>query len=187
MDTDEVHTVPGTTQTIPESTFLLTELEYTLGQLHVQLGDLDSEQAAATFQGKESVNQIVNDMIDCERKYQSQYTQLLGSSAPSEEVPVPLPVYKGEEAQGPRATFEHLRAATIDMLMKAPEPWAHDLIETVKQQVAEDRQYTTAIAELRKESFETPTRPDLDKPLTPPDQQPTPGQLASGEESSHPG
>jgi hypothetical protein len=168
MNSGAVETVPGTNETIPESTFLLTELKYTLGQLHVQLGDLDSQQLNTAQPGHESAVQIVRDMIDAERKDQAHYAQILGAQSPPSNAreSVPLPIIEAEEQPGPRAQFEHLRGETIALLEQAQDPWPPELIETVKQQVARDRQCATKIAELRKESFETDQRPDLDQPLT---------------------
>jgi hypothetical protein len=157
------------TNTISEGTFLLTELRYTLGQLHVQLGDMDSRALRETQYNGRSVEQLLRDMIESERRAQAQYAQMLGTTIPNPSDTatqvVPLPVNESEEEPGPQATFEHLRAQTIDLLAAAGDSWSPELLAAVKQQAAGDRVATTALAECRKQFFEHDQRPDLDQPL----------------------
>lgn len=158
-------------ETISESTFLITELRYTLGQLHVQVLDLDAETRKSLTCGDRSIEQILSDMLEGERRWQDRYAQLLGGSVAKPEesqTEIPLPVTAEEETHTVESEFEHRRAQTIAMLEALPEPWPAELVESVKQQVTEDRQLTTSIADCRKAYFAEDQRPDLNKPLAAP-------------------
>ena len=164
-------------ETISESTFLLTELRYTLGQLHVQVLDLDPEARKQIACGDRSIDQILSEMVESEDRWQARYAELLDASAmrdDSQEIAIPLPVDAEEEIPGIEATFEHKRAKTIALLERANTPWPHDLLDAVKQQIAEDRKLTTEIAECRKEYFIHDQRPDLNEPLDAAEHQPGP-------------
>lgn len=158
-DTQEVSpaNMGVSTETISEPTFLLTELRYTLGQLHVQLGDLDDQSRQTMRCGDRSVDDILQEMLEYESRYQAEYAQMLQTSVPQEGA--------DQQFRG-HAAFEQRRAQTVAMLEAAGEDWPPQLIETVKQQIARDRASTTQIAECRKAAFETDQRPDLDEPLT---------------------
>jgi len=145
-------------EAISEPQFLLTELRYTLGQLNVQLGDLTTRQEQEGGALHPSVREILDTMTRAERKYQEQYSRLTGVGLP-EKVPV-------QDEGSPAAGFEQLRIGTIALLEQAQPEWTPELIEAVRQQVADDRQRTTLIAEERKRIFESDQRPDLDEPLT---------------------
>ena len=159
------------TESISEPMFLLTELRYTLGQLHVQLGGLSTDQKPGTG-GQRNLGDILSDMASTEDRYQAEYAQILNlpaSEAGKEEDTIPLPINEAEQVPQHQAHLERERAHTIAILERATEPWPADLLEKVKGQVAQDRAFTTEIAEWRKAQFETPDRGDLDKPLTRPD------------------
>lgn len=147
------------TDGISESTFLLTELRYTLGQLNVQLGDLNAQQEQHGPSGAPSVDQILKDMTQAEQRCQQQYAKLTGVSAPD------LPV---SDAGSPAEAFERLRLGTITQLEQVGSDWSPELREAVRQQVANDRQRTTQIANDRRNIFEHDQRPDLNEPLTRP-------------------
>lgn len=142
---------------ITEPAFLLTELRYTLGQLHVQLGDLDPSMRADAAENGSSVDDILASMTRDEDRYQAEYSRLLNAAVPEEG---------GDEQFQGHAALERKRAQTVALLEQAGDDWPQELIDTVKQQVAGDRQYTTQIAERRKELFEQEQRPDLEEPLT---------------------
>lgn len=147
------------TDTISEPTFLLTELRYTLGQLHVQLGDLNEEaRNGAACEGR-TINQLLGEMIDNEGRYQDRYRQIL-KCAPAERGQEPGFVGQNE--------FERRRAETIALVEQAGESWPQELIDTVRQQVQEDRAHTTAIAECRRTVLEQPMPAQLSEPLTEP-------------------
>lgn len=158
-DTQEVSpaNMGVSTETISESTFLLTELRYTLGQLHVQLGDLDDRMRQTMRCGDRSVEDILNEMLEYESRYQSEYARMLHTSVPREGT--------DRQFRG-HAAFEQKRGQTVAMLEGAGEDWSPQLMDTVRQQVARDRACTTELAECRKAAFETNLRPDLDEPLT---------------------
>lgn len=169
--------------TITEAQFLLTELQYTLGQLHVQLTDLDEETRQGSMCGDRSVEQVLQDMSDSEREYQSQYARLLSLPSTSGESAdhVALPVSDEVEQPGAQTTFEQLRTRTLEMLQGTEAAWTQEVLDLVKQQVSVDRMETTQIAECRKTLFEGDGRPDLDEPLT---TSPSPHELAD-ETGSH--
>jgi hypothetical protein len=144
--------------TISEPTFLITELRYTLGQLTAQLGDISNRQEAAGTADRPSVYQVLETMLASERTYQGQYSRMTG-------VPIPEDAAAAQEAGSPAAVFERMRIATITMLEQVEGEWPDTLRELVRQQVAEDRQHTTEIANDRKVIFENDQRPDLNQPL----------------------
>jgi hypothetical protein len=155
-------------QTISESAFLLTELRYTLGQLHVQVLDLDAETRNKLLCGDRTIDQTLSDMVASEGRWQTKFAQLLHVAAPGSDgsdAEVPLPVNADDEQPGVETVFEHKRAQTIAMLEKVSDDWPGDLLNAVKQQVAEDRKLTTDIAESRKSYFAQDRRPDLEEPL----------------------
>jgi hypothetical protein len=85
---------------------------------------------------------------------------------PAEQV-VPLPLNEDvSEESDEQNDFEHNRAQTIALLEEAGDNWPADLLDLVRQHVAEDRRHTTDLAECRMKYFETDTRSDLDEPLT---------------------
>jgi hypothetical protein len=160
---------PTTTEGISEPAFLLTELRYTLGQLHVQVLDLEPEQLAASAPGYRCVNDVLQEMAQKETEHQTKYAGLLHiptSQSEGEDAAVPLPVNQSEEEPGPESDFEHRRAHTISILEKAGAQWSQELLEAVKAQVADDRRFTTEIAECRKTILDQTYRPDLTQPLT---------------------
>jgi hypothetical protein len=157
-------------ETISEATFLLTELRYTLGQMHVQIGDLDEETRKTAKCGDRSAADILAEMMRSEDAYQERYAQILGIDAsklkPAEEVvPLPLSEEVDEESQE-QNDFEHNRAQTIALLDQAGDSWPAELLDLVRQHVAEDRRHTTSLAECRKHLYDTDSRPDNDEPLT---------------------
>lgn len=156
------------TGTITEAQFLLTELQYTLGQLHVQLADMDADTRQRGMCGDRTIEQVVSDLSESETTYQSQYARLLhltpSSKATSDHVA--LPVSDDVEQPGAQTGFERLRTHTIELLQGTEAQWTQEVLDLVKQQVAEDRVQTTAIAECRKTLFEGDARSDLDEPLT---------------------
>jgi hypothetical protein len=157
--------------TISESAFLLTELRYTLGQLHVQVLDLDAETRNKILCGDRTIDQTLSDMVASEGQWQTKYAQMLRIAAPgsdSSDAEVPLPVNADDEQPGVETVFEHKRAQTIAMLEKVSGDWPEELLDAVKQQVAEDRRLTTDIAECRKTYFAQDRRPDLEEPLQAP-------------------
>ncbi len=156
------------TDTISEPTFLLTELRYTLGQLHVQLGDLDEEARDTLACEGRTVNQVLGEMLDQERKYQAKYRQLLNTA-----------LVEGDHEAGfvGQNEFERRREETIAMIAQAGDNWPEEMIETVRQQVQGDRAYTTELAECRKAMFAQEQRPDLRVPLTDPDEQNSAGAV----------
>lgn len=143
--------------TISEPAFLITELRYTLGQLNAQLGDISSRQEAGGTDDRPSIYQVLEAMQRSERAYQEKYRRMTGVAIP-EDAPV-------QDAGSPAAAFERLRIATITMLEQVEGEWPDTLRELVRQQVAEDRQRTTQIANDRKVIFDTDQRPDLNRPL----------------------
>lgn len=136
---------------------MITELRYTLGQLNTQLGDLTTVQEARGTSETPAIYQVLEAMTESERKYQEQYSRMLGVPIP-ENVPV-------QDAGSPAGQFERLRIGTITMLEQVEGEWPDQLRELVRQQVSEDRQRTTQIAGDRKAIFEHDQRPDLNKPL----------------------
>lgn len=170
------------TGTISEAQFLLTELQYTLGQLHVQLGDLDAETRRTALCGDRSIEQVVSDLVESEKRYQGQYARLLGlpPAGESEADHIALPVDDAVQQPGAQASFEHMRTRTIEMLSRAEDKWSPEVLELVKRQVAEDRHETTQIAECRKQVFVEDTRPDLLEPIT---TAPAPHEMTEGPES----
>jgi hypothetical protein len=155
-------------ETISESTFMLTELRYTLGQLHVQVLDLDPETRKSLKCGDRSIEQILGDMLTSEKNWQARYSEMLHAAAPANDgsdTSVPLPVEAAEEQPGVETAFEHARAQTIAMLEAAGTSWPKELLDAVKQQVADDRKMTTIIADCRKAYFSQDQRPDLEQPL----------------------
>lgn len=146
--------MPG--DTISEQDFLLTELRYTLGQLHVQVGDLLPEQRSNS-EGGQSVDQILQEMMQTEEQYQKRYAQLLHAAVPDHGIDL-LPASE--------SPFEDQRGRTIALLEHSQGTWSQELLDMVKQQVAGDRAYTTRIANRRKEIFGHDQRPDLNEPLT---------------------
>lgn len=153
---------------IPENVFLLTELRYTLGQLHVQLGDLEPHQRQLERGGR-SVNRVLQEMMDRERRFQQEYARATHIPAPgAQETP------RGEEPDD--ETFEKMRLDTITLLEQV-EPWPDSLLDAIKQQVAGDRAAATELAELRQYIFEHPDNQHLMEPLTQ-GGTPTPGQNA---------
>lgn len=143
--------------TISEPTFLITELRYTLGQLNTQLGDISSRQEAAGTVDRPSIYQVLEAMQQSERAYQERYSRMTGVPIP-DDAPV-------QDAGSPAAPFERLRIATITMLEQVEGEWPDALKESVRQQVAEDRQHATQIANDRKVIFENDQRPDLNQSL----------------------
>jgi hypothetical protein len=156
-----------TSDTISEAQFLLTELRYTLGQLHVQVLDLDEKARESVICGDRSIEDILDEMERKEDEALGRYSELVGTradaAAPVENL---LPVGETEEAVGHEGEFEQKRARTIALLEGAGEAWPPELVDAVRQQVQEDRKYTTEIAECRRAYFERDTRPDLNQPLT---------------------
>ncbi len=145
-------------EAISQPQFLLTELRYTLGQLNAQLGGLTRQQETEGSGIVPSVQEILDTMTRNETKYQEQYSRLTGVPIP-EKVPV-------QDAGNPAAEFERMRIGTIAMLEQIQPDWPDQLMEAVRQQVADDRQRTTLIANDRKRIFEGDQRPDLNEPLT---------------------
>lgn len=143
---------------ISEPTFLITELRYTLGQLNAQLGDLTARQAASSPGTAPSAHQVLSAMVQSEQQYQEQYSRLAGIPLPA-KVPV-------QDAGSPAAAFERMRIGTIAMLEQIQGDWLPELSNLVRQQVADDRQRATQIADDRKAVFESDQRPDLNEPLT---------------------
>jgi hypothetical protein len=158
------------TTTISEATFLLTELRYTLGQTHVQIGDLDQSAREASVSGDRSVADILSEMRQSESRYQEQYSRILGVASdalPEADTIVPLPINAGvSEMTHEQQTFEKRRGRTIALLETANDEWSHELFDLVRQQVADDRRFTTSLAACRSANFQTDSRPDLDEPLT---------------------
>ncbi|MGI8968459.1 MAG: hypothetical protein ACR2GA_05070 [Chloroflexota bacterium] len=155
--------------TISEARFLLTELRYTLGQVHVQVLDVDQEERKSSAGGERSIDMILRDLLRAEQEWQGRYHEILGT-APREDAaqePIPLPVHETEGQPGLENAFEHARARTIALLEPVDEPWSQSLLDAVKQQVQQDRQYTTDIAECRRRLWGRDQRPDLDEPLKP--------------------
>lgn len=153
--------------TISEANFLLTELRYTLGQLHVQVLDLDASAREGGDDAGKSIDDILADMVSHEKEYQARYTELLGTELPEQnDDEIPLPINEAEAQPGREHTFEQKRAQTIALLERVGENWPEELLELVKQQVQQDRQCTTAIAERRMSVFSREQRPDLNEPLT---------------------
>lgn len=154
---------------ISEAAFLLTELRYTLGQLHVQVLDLDDETRRTAQCNGKSIEEMLTGLMSSERDYQQRYIQMLhlspAESAASDER-IPLPVNETDESLGKETSFEHERARTIHILERGGEQWPPELIALVQEQVANDRQVTTNIAECRRSFLEQPLRPDLQEPLT---------------------
>jgi hypothetical protein len=131
--------------------------------------DLDENARKSVMSGDKSVNEILDDLVASEDKWQSRYAEILHAATPDGgqvEFEVPLPVNTAEEESGVENTFEHKRARTIALLESVKGGWPSELLETVKQQIAEDRRITTAIAECRKTYFAHDQRPDLAEPLT---------------------
>jgi hypothetical protein len=158
-------------ETISESTFMITELRYTLGQLHVQVLDLDPETRSSLKCDDRTIDQILADMIASEKRWQSRCAEILHTSVPQSDggsTSVPLPVEAAEEQPTVEAAFEHERAQTIVMLEQVGGSWPQELLDAVKQQIAEDRKTTTVIADCRKAFFSQDQRPDLDRPLASP-------------------
>lgn len=160
------------TDSISEPMFLLTELRYTLGQLQVQLTGLDLGRQDAQ-PGTRSIDDILAEMASTETEYQQKYARILGlpaSEAGKEEASIPLPIDETEEAPQRQAHLERERAHTIALLERSAEPWPADLLDTAKAQVAQDRAFTTQIAEARREQLESRDRGKLDQPLSRPDE-----------------
>lgn len=143
--------------TISEPAFLITELRYTLGQLNAQLGDISNRQEAGGTTERPSIYQVLEAMQQSERRYQEQYGRMTGIAVP-EDAPV-------QDTGSPAEAFERRRIATIAMLEQIEGEWPDTLVELVRQQVAEDRQHTTQIANDRKVIFENDQRPDLNQSL----------------------
>ena len=149
------------TETMPEAisepAFLLTELRYTLGQLHVQLSGLNGEMRTSPLCGGRSIDQVVQEMLQEETRYQREYARLLNVTAA-----------EGHQEEGfvGQDEFERRRTQTVGMLEPLGEDWSQELIDLVKQQVAHDRKSTTDIAECRKSIYAEDQRPDLDEPIT---------------------
>lgn len=142
------------TDGISETTFLVTELRYTLGQLHVQLGDVLPEQRSRAYSGQ-SMNSVLQDMMQGERSFQQRVAQLLSVEIPS----------RGASGAAPSETdFERARVETVAMLERAEPKWPQSLIDLVKEQVAADRDHATAIATLREQIFSAPAQQN--QPLT---------------------
>lgn len=145
------------TDSISEPTFLLTELRYTLGQLNTQLGDVNAKQEQQSPGGAPSIDAVLQDMAQAERKCQQQYEKLTG--IPARELPI-------ADSGSPAEAFEKLRLGTITQLEQVGSTWPAQLVEAVRQQIAEDRRRTTQIANERRNLFEHDQRPDLNEPLT---------------------
>ncbi|HZS94596.1 MAG TPA: hypothetical protein VFA78_07355 [Chloroflexota bacterium] len=139
-----------------EQTFLLSELRYSIGQLHVQLGNLEPGSLDQAPPGHPTINSILDTLIQREKSQQATYARMLNLPAPSEE-----------SVEGDREeVFDTLRDRTIALLEQAPSPWPRELIDAVQQQVSNDRQSATEIAERRTELAQQPLNPHLEQPLT---------------------
>ena len=123
---------------ISEAAFLLVELRYTLAQLRAQLTGLDDSASADSLQDGETVNSILEAMARSETRFQAHYAGLLHVSLPER---VPEERIRGVDG------FERIRRQTIDMLDRVGDDWPESLLDSVKQHVADDREYATQIAE----------------------------------------
>jgi hypothetical protein len=123
----------------------LTELRYTVSQLHVQLGDLSADARSNVRCGGRTPDQILEEMVRREARYAGQYARLLHEQAavPDDGGPV------SEE------TFERRRAETLALLERTNTPWPATLLDAAKQQIAEDRQAATELAECRRQVLES--------------------------------
>lgn len=164
--------------TITEAQFLLTELQYTLGQLHVQLADMGQDAMQHGMCGDRTIEQVVLDLCESERTYQSKYARLLNLSTSDGDTSdhIALPISDVSEQPTAQSRFEHLRTRTIELLQGTEDAWTQEVLDLVKQQVSEDRTETTQIAECRKSTFVEEGRPDLETPLT---TSPTPHEFAA--------
>jgi hypothetical protein len=160
----------GTEATISEATFLLTELRYTLGQIHVQIGDLDESARGSVLCGDRSVADILREMRESEDRYQEQYASLLGvdpNAIAEDAFEAPLPINQVvTEMTGEGRTFEQRRGRTVAMLQSAGDEWSQEVRDLARKQVADDHTSTEALAECRRNRFESNPRPSLDEPLT---------------------
>lgn len=127
---------------VTEAAFLLIELRYTLAQLRTQLSALDESACAEARSGGQSIESILDAMTRYETRYQTHYAQLLQ---------LPLPEDGDEEETKGYDGFERKRRQTIHTLGRAGENWPEAVLNSVKQQVADDREHATRIAELRRE------------------------------------
>lgn len=144
------------TDAVSEPTFLLSELRYTIGQIHVQLGSIEPAALEPTGKGSRGAEQILGDLVTREAKCQAQYARLLGMQTPQPE----------QTGGDKEAEFDKARNQTIGMLDQVEGDWSPELVDAVRQQVADDRKCATAIAELRGKAFDEDQRPDLRRPLT---------------------
>jgi hypothetical protein len=108
-------------------------------------------------------------MVSEETHYQREYASLLN---------VAVPAGHQEEGFVGQDEFERRRTQTVDMLDGIGEDWPQRLTDLVKEQVAHDRQCTTAIAECRKTIYTEEQRPELDEPLTAAEENPAAGQAS---------
>jgi hypothetical protein len=126
---------------VTEAAFLLIELRYTLAQLRAQLRDLDESARAEALSDGQSIDSILEAMARFERRYQTHYAEILQLALPAGGHEDKISGYDGVERR---------RRKTIEMLDKVGEDWPEALLNSVKRQVADDREYATRIAEHRR-------------------------------------
>lgn len=143
------------TGTISEPAFLLTELRYTIGQVYVQTEGLDSAARKAVHYEGRDVDQILSAMVDGEAGYRNQYSHLLKVSVPGAP---------DNPSSSLEADFEGERLATVALLDGVAEPWTPQLLDIVRQQIAEDRLHATQLAECRKAHLERDRGPNGSEP-----------------------
>jgi hypothetical protein len=103
---------------------------------------LDESLRAEALSDGRSIDSILDAMARSETRYQTYYARLLGLAPPEDGHAQEVSGYEG---------FAGKRRRTIDLLGKVGEDWPQALLDRVKQQVADDREHATRIAERRRE------------------------------------